>query len=295
MSKIHIVTHCLPQEIDSLEQLLIQLKRSSKYIDKENFLVEVVLNLNLVDWNSSDTTIDQYFFIDKFSHLENLTKSWSQTKFEINDDRTIMGCNDIRRRALRTSESDYIMYLDTDNIFSEEFLYYINYAISTLKGDPGYNIIVPETTRLWDSTWDVITNKNYMGESASHSTYFNRDPYRTTGYHGSVNCTPIKTFKFAGWGTCIPTKIREILDIPDSLGSYGLDDTFIMEVCKILKDQGINVNQYVLENLVIIENNKFRYNPYQNYLHTIDRRAEYLQQANNNAPKEIIKYLVDSK
>jgi hypothetical protein len=292
---IHIITHCLPQEIDQLEQLLIQLKRSSIHVDKDDFMVEVVLNLNLTYWDSSDTKLDQYFFIDKFSRLEKLTKSWCKTNFEINDDRTILGCNDLRRRALRTSESDYIMYLDCDNIFSDQLLYYMLYASNKLKNEPGYHIITPEVTRMWDNTWDVITNRNYLNIEASRVNYFDRDPYDAIGYQGSVTCNPIETFKFAGWGTCIQTKIREIIDIPDSLGPYGLDDTFIMEACKILKSQGVEVYQYVLENQIIIENNKFRHNPYQNYLHTIDNREEYLKQANINAPKELIKYLVESK
>ena len=41
---INILIHILPQEIDQLEQTLIQLKKSSKYVTDEEFLVEVVLN-----------------------------------------------------------------------------------------------------------------------------------------------------------------------------------------------------------------------------------------------------------
>lgn len=284
---IHIVIHILPQEIDQLEQLLINLKKSSKWILYEDFIIEAVLNTKLIDWDSSK--LNEEFFINKFNFLEKLTSTWCKTKFEVSDG-VILGCNDIRRRTLRTSQADYIMYLDTDNIFSESLLYYIKHYTDYLLTQEGYNILVPEITRLWDNTWDVITNQNYKLIEASHENYFNRDPYIIDFNPGEVSINPINTFKFSGWGTCIPTKLREIIDIPESLGSYGLDDTFIMMVCKTLKSKGYPIQQYILQNEIIIENNKFRFNPYQNYLTIIDKREEFKNQAYNNFNLELQKY-----
>lgn len=283
---IHVVTHILPQEIDQLESLLLLMKRSSKHLNEGDYLIEVVLNLGLTDWTTS--TLDQQFFVSKFDALEELTKSWAQTKFEISDG-SILGCNDIRRRALRTSTADYIMYLDADNIFSETFLYYAKEYCNHFTKQEGYAIIVPEVTRMWDNTWDIITNEQYLQQPANHESYFSRDPYsiETTT---PVTADPIDTFKFAGWGTCIPTKLRTVVDIPDSLGSYGLDDTFVMVACGLLKQNGFNIQQYVLRGEVIIENNKFRNNPYKNYITTIDRREEFLTQAHQNFNTELCKY-----
>ena len=284
---IHIVIHILPQEIDQLEQLLIHLKKSSIYLKQEDYLVEVVLNTKLTDWSKSK--LDEQFFINKFDLLEQLTNSWCETKFEVSDG-TILGCNDIRRRALRTSKADYIMYLDADNIFSESLLYHLKSYTDYLLTQDGYNILVPEITRLWDDSWDVITNQNYLQIEASHKNYFNRDPYNVDFNSNDVSINPINTFKFAGWGTCIPTKLRNIIDIPDSLGSYGLDDTFVMMACLKLKSKGHNIQQYTLQNEIIIENNKFRFNPYQNYLTNIDKREEFKNQAHNNFNLELQKY-----
>jgi len=284
---IHIVTHILPQEIDQLEQLLIHLKKSSKYIEYDDYIVEVVLNTKLIDWDSSK--LDEQFFINKFNYLERLTNSWCETKFEISDG-TILGCNDIRRRALRTSRADYIMYLDADNIFSETLLFSMKEYCNILNQSASYDIIVPQTTKMWDTTWDIITNENYFGEDASHENYFNRDPYLISTPEENTSLELINGFKFAGWGTTIPTKLREIIDIPDTLGSYGVDDTFIMIVCNILKQKGYNINQWIINGEVIIENNKFRYNPYQDYLVTIDKKDEFLNQAHSNFNLEIQKY-----
>jgi hypothetical protein len=152
-----------------------------------------------------------------------------------------------------------------------------------------YSIIVPQVTRMWDNTWDVIVNDQYLMEEPSHQNYFNRDPYLL--YRPDhVQLSPIDTFKFAGWGTCFKTKLREIVDIPDPLGSYGVDDTFIASACTILKSKGVKVQQYVLDGEIIIENNKYRYNPYKDYLVSIDKREEFLAKAHSNYYTELQKY-----
>jgi hypothetical protein len=283
---IHTVTHILPQEIDQLETLLIQLKRNSRYLEPGDYLVEVVLNLHLTDWSTS--ILDQKFFISKFFILEELTKSWAQTRFEISDG-SILGCNDIRRRALRTSTADYVMYLDADNILSDTLLYHAKEYCNHFISQDQYAILVPEVTRMWDDTWDVLVNKDYLSSPANHDNYFSRDPYTIQSSY-EVTADPIDSFKFAGWGTCVPTKLINIVDIPDSLGSYGLDDTFVMMACQMLKNKGVDIQQYVLRNEIIIENNKFRSNPYKDYITAIDRRKEFIAKAESNFSIELLKY-----
>ena len=285
---IQIITHLLPQEIDQLEQLLIHLKRSSIHVDRNDYTVEVVLNTKLTDWENSK--LPEEFFIEKFKYLEKLTSSWCEVNFEISDG-TILGCNDIRRRALRISEADYIMYLDADNVFSETLLFTLKEYCKLLNQGDSYDIIVPQTTRMWDTTWDIITGEEYFNEKASHKNYFNRDPYTVITSKDGTTLKPISSFKFAGWGTVLPTKLRKILDIPDTLGSYGLDDTFIMTVCEILKSKGHKITQWVVDGETIIENNKFRFNPYSKYLTTIDRKEEFLLQAHSNFNQELVKYV----
>jgi len=284
---IHIIIHILPQEIDQLEQLLTHLKKSSVHINYNDYIVEVVLNTKLTDWSNSK--LDEQFFINKFNYLEKLTNSWCETKFEVSDG-SILGCNDIRRRALRTSKADYIMYLDADNVFSETLLFTMREYCKLLNQNDSYDIIIPQTTRMWDTTWDIITNEDHFNEEASHNNYFNRDPYLIFKSKENISLELINGFKFAGWGTTIPTKLREIIDIPDSLGPYGVDDTFIMYVCNILKQKGYNINQWIINGELIIENNKFRYNPYQNYLTNINKKDEFLNQAHSNFNQELQKY-----
>ena len=278
MIEVSIIIHILPQEIDQLEQTLISLKKCSVHTQKD-YLVEVVLNCNLTEWEKS--TLPKHFFKNKLLELEKITKSWAKTNFWLSEDGESMGCTDPRRNSIQY-DTEATIWLDVDIVFSNTILGHLESAIDSIEKD--YYVITPETTRLWDSTWDVITNQDALNEEANHENYFNRDPYITTGLKGDVHLKPINTFKWAGgWFTCISSKLVNKVKIPNEMGPYYQDDTFLMVCCNELTKLGLlDVSQYVMVNEVIIENNLFRFNPYNEYLHTIDKREEYKEIANTN-------------
>jgi len=287
---INILIHILPQEIDQLEQTLIQLKKNSKYVIDEEFLVEVVLNYNLTNWSQSK--LDKNFFTNKLLKLETLTKSWAKTNFWISENNEVVGCTDSHRLAEKTYTPDAFLWLDVDIVFSDTFLYHMVESYKLIKDIEKYFIITPETTRVWDYTWDVITNKDALVEEASHKNYFNRDPYLTTGLMGEVSLRKIDTFKFAsGWATLLSNDLIKKVIIPNEMGSYYMDDTFIMACCEYGKQKGFNASQYVLTNEVIIENNKFRYNHYEDYLNNINRKNEFMKIAQDNFPSSVNNFL----
>lgn len=306
---IHIAIHCLPHEIDQLENLLIQLKRNSQYLpDDHGIHVAVELNCKLVDWEKS--LIPQSFFFNKFHQLKELTSSWAKSVWFMGDQGMIpvtniitgeekkyghrtssYGCNDVRRRACKITNGKYLMYLDVDNIFGNTFLHSMYLSVKHLnETDPeGYHVITPQTTRMWDDSWDIITNQDWLSEEASHEKYDVRDPYIIFKDPQEKTIRKIIGFKFAGWGTTMSTNLTRLVGVPESLGSYGLDDTFIMQACYIMRTKNYDVHQYVIEDELIIENNLLRFNPYKNYIHTIDKREEFLAQAHANFPIEIQK------
>jgi hypothetical protein len=71
-----------------------------------------------------------------------------------------------------------------------------------------------------------------------------------------------------------------------------MDDTFIMECCRLGKMRGFNANQYLINNEVIIENNLFRYNPYKNYLINIDRKDDFIHIAKSNFVTSVNDFLI---
>lgn len=284
---IGIIIHILPQEIDQLEQTLIQLKRNSKYVDNTDFIVEVVLNLNLTDWSKSK--LEKEFFINKLKQLENLTQSWANTDFWVSENNESLGCTDPRRECSKKYNAKAFIWLDADIIFSDTLLYHAVESFNTLYSSNPYLIITPETTRLWDTTWDVITNEGAFIEEANHHNYFNRDPYLTTGLMGEVELKKIDIFKFAGgWFTLVSKDLLDKMPIPYEMGPYYLDDTFLMQSCILGKERGFNATQYIMTNEVVIENNKFRYNPYSNYLSTINKKDEFIKQAQDNFNQSVL-------
>jgi hypothetical protein len=287
---IGILIHILPQEIDQLEQTLIQLKKNSKYVIDHQFMVEVVLNNNLTDWSKSK--IDKNYFSNKLNKLEELTRSWAETNFWISNNNEVLGCTDSHRLAGEKYNLDAFIWLDVDIVFSDTLLYHMVEGYNTLKKNNKHIIITPETTRLWDNTWDVITNEDCLNEDASHENYFNRDPYLTTGLMGEVELNKINTFKFAsGWVTLLSNDLIKKVVIPNKMGSYYMDDTFIMACCEYGKQKGFNADQYVLTNEVIIENNKFRYNHYDNYIYPINKKEEFMRIAQDNFQSSVVDFL----
>jgi hypothetical protein len=68
---LHIIIHTLPYELNALEQTLVQLKRSSKYLSSnEKVRIEVLLNANLIDWSSSNLSLNFFFHQRYFPKLE---------------------------------------------------------------------------------------------------------------------------------------------------------------------------------------------------------------------------------
>jgi hypothetical protein len=287
---IGIIIHILPQEIDQLEQTLTQLKKSSKYTGDTKFLVEVVLNNNLTDWKNSK--INKDFFINKLKQLELFTQSWAKTDFWASNNNESLGCTDPRRACITKYKADAFIFLDVDIIFSDTLLYHMVESFNLLKDNEPYLILTPEITRLWDTTWDVITNENAFSEEANHENYFNRDPYLTTGLVGEVKVKKIDTFKFGGgWFTFLSAEILNKVPIPNELGPYYLDDTFIMACCINNRNLNFTPSQYVIENEVIIENNKFRYNSYKDYVTNINRKEEFIKIAQDNFNSSVVNFV----
>ena len=284
---LRIILHVMPHEIDQLEQLLLKLKISSNYLSySDKIIVDVLLNLNLVDWENS--SIPKSFFLDKLTQLEQLTKTWALTHFEINENTTIQGCVSHRRKSYSQSTSEAVLVLDTDIIFSDTLLAHLVQSIKVLKEHTDYYILTPQITPMWDNSWDGLVSNIFKNDNI----YFTeRDPYKYAQFLGDISLKPLNNFKFGGgWATLISTPLIKTIQIPESLGHYGLEDTYLMYCSEMLKQNGVNITQYVLENEVIVEDNLFRFNPYKNYLKIIDKREEFKKTAHENFQNELIQF-----
>lgn len=283
--KTQIVAHLLPQEIDWFEWQIKQLKIGSSLLTEDDkVLLDVTLNLNLVDWDSS--SIPKQFFVDKFLQIEELC-DWCETNFIVDMQNICLGCNDKRRSAIKESTSDNILYLDTDIIFRPELLKVMMEAAKRVESP--YYILSPQITKLWDNSWDCLVNQDEVSLPPSQD-YKKLDPFIFTAVKTMevFSLKPIEEFKFGGgWFNLLSTKLLKLTDVPDSLGPYGLDDTYVMYCCNILARENYDIQQYVLDGCVIAENMKYRKTPYVNFLKLIDKKEEFTQRSSQHFSEEL--------
>ena len=53
-------------------------------------------------------------------------------------------------------------------------------------------------------------------------------------------------------------KLLELIDIPYSLGHYGMDDTYIVDVANMLKNVNLDIQQFVLNDIIVKEDRVYR-------------------------------------
>ena len=273
--KIVISIFCLPYEIDELENTINQLKKASYYLtnkEVEWYLdVTMCTSSDMVNWGKS--SLPKKFFEEKLMKISTST-DWCVKYFRTSD--TIKGCVSQRRESIKShKDAHYFIWLDTDIIFDERTLSYVENSIIGVK-DITYSIITPELVRIWDNTWDVLVNKNFINEKVGYQKI--ADPYECSGLKGDVSLervenikSPQSRFKFAGgWFTCISASLLNKVGVPESFGHYGYEDTFIMVACEKLVRTGEDIQQFKIKNLVVCENYKYRDNHY--YLNGISAK-----------------------
>jgi len=294
--RIVISIFCLPYEIDELENTLNQLKKASYYIDKDDeFVLDVTLSLSdqLINWRKS--SLPKSYFEDKFLKLTSQT-DWCAKYFQTSTD--INGCVSQRRKSLlQHKDVDYFIWLDTDIIFEERTLSYIQTAIKSTKEQFPYSVITPEIVKVWDNTWDCIVNEEFLDKPLDYQK--TNDPYKDSGVKGDVTVELVESklinqprYKFAGgWFTCISGNLLRKIGVPESFGHYGYEDTFVMWGSeKIRHTQGLDITQFKLKNLVVCENYKYRSNyHYLNNISAYDRREEFRKIAESNFQEELDK------
>ena len=287
----------MPYEIDELENTLTQLRRASYYLsDTNEWELDVTIGLSdtLVNWSNS--RIPKEYFSDRITSLAK-SVDWCKGNFYISGD-DINGCVSQRRHSLNThNDADYFLWLDTDIIFDERTLFYIEQSIKGTNKDYLQTIITPEIVRVWDNTWDCIVNEQFLDKPFDYNQ--TNDPYKDSGIKGDISIIPITNsispqsrFKFAGgWFTCISGSLLNRVGIPESFGHYGYEDTFVMVGSeKLMREEKEIITQFKIKNLVICENYKYRDNSfYKSFLSVNDMRETYLAFAKENAQMELEK------
>ena len=146
--------------------------------------------------------------------------------------------------------------------------------------------ITPEIVKYWDTTWDCLVNSNYLNKPLDYCKTNN--PFVDCGEVGDValetvfnNVQGQPQTKFgAGWFTLLSKPLLDRIPLPESMGAYGPDDTFLMWGIEKLNQTGENIHQFKLKNYIICENYIYRNrNHYDSIIKRIDRKEEFKKQS----------------
>jgi hypothetical protein len=285
-----ITIFAMPQELEDLALTLNMLKRNSVFVNKNiDYKVEITMCLSeeLTDWENSKLPKE---YIKKRS-IELCQKYLDWCKWEIIHDTTeILGCVSQRRYSLKNNpDANFFIWLDCDFIFKDTTLFYITSTYELIQSNGINNFIVtPQFVKQWDNTWDIIVNQRFLDKKLDYELV--SDVYEDTlPQLDDINVKEIETFKFAGgWFTLLSADLLHKTKIPESFGHYGLEDTYVTECCKIMKDKKELVSQFILENLIIGESYIHRPNEtLKSFISSKNRKAEFAKIANDNFPNEL--------
>ena len=276
--RIQIVTHLLPHELDEFERQLCILSQST--IESHEVTLDVTLNLNTIDPSQTKIPID--FFVEKFNLLQKYVTNTSWCKnhiFDVDDRNECKGINDKRRNSIRkyANTVDAFLYLDSDVVFPPHALPYIIHCAKQIKNE--YYIITPQIPKIWDSTWDHLVNDAFINDPYGSEKTINPYQFVNKSY-GEVYLSKSPNIKIGGgWFNLISSNLLMRTNIPDALGPYGVDDTYVMYCAQIMKQSGVDVEQYIMNNIVVAENYLLRLNHYTNFIHYKEGRENFKGQA----------------
>jgi hypothetical protein len=289
-----ITIFALPQELEDLAITLYNLKRNSIYLDNSvKYKVEITMCLSDELTNWSNSKLPKEYIEERTIELCEKFLGWCEYDLVIEKENHILGCVSQRRKSLKNNpDADCFIWLDCDFIFKDTTLSYMTQAYQTIKEENiDLFILTPQFVRQWDTSWDILVNKNFL----NHPLYYHElsDVYiDTLPQIDEIQIKQINDIKFAGgWFTLISGKLLREITIPESLGHYGLEDNFVIECSKILKQKGISVPQFILENFIIGESYTHRPNQtIKKYISSINKKDEFTKIAHSNFPIELNKF-----
>lgn len=256
----------MPWEIDYALLTFSQLKKSSYHLNPEDKIyIDVGLNLSsyIINWEQSK--LPKQFFIEKFnSIIESL--DFAQVNTVVYQEDKLWGHLDLERSQI-DNNIDYYISICPDMWFHEHLLFYLVEYAKQIKNK--YFVITPEIHKLWDSTWDEITNKNFINIPFNKWDKTNIfDIQNIANNLEEPHIDLANNFKYAGWFDLYSKSfIEELVPIPEDWQGYGPWDYYGMLVSDYAKKNNVDVEQYILRNQIIFEyhpdkNNK---NDYSNY------------------------------
>ena len=242
----------MPYEIDYALLSYAQLKKSRYHIpDDVEIEIDTVMNCSnyLIDWDK--TRLPKEFFTQKFNDLEILLKDY-KVNSKIYEGDECYGLLDMQRDSY--CDADYYINITPDMYFSEHLLALMIESTKVIKNK--YYVITPEIHKMWDHTWDEITNQRYMdvpyAEWNSTDVYDIRHHMKTDD--AEVRLEPTQRSKWAWWLDLYNKAFYEdFAPVQDDWFGYGPWDWWSLMLTEHAKEKGVDFQEYVLRGQTIFE------------------------------------------
>tara|TARA_R100001460_G_scaffold10_3_gene54 strand:- start:6644 stop:7558 length:915 start_codon:yes stop_codon:yes gene_type:complete len=244
---------CMPWELDYALLSFTQFKKSKYYLDEKD-TIEINPSLNLssyiVNWEKSKISKD--LLISRFNQYLKLLEGYKVTPIIYEGDE-LYGHLDHQRDAM-SSEVDFYISVCPDMYFSEHLLpLLIN---SSKQIDTKYFVLTPEIYKMWDNTWDEITNQDYLGvpyEEWNKGDIFDIRSNMKNSEKGVTLETTMRS-KWAGWFDLFNKEMYEnLVPIQKDWNGYGPWDWYSLMITEACKKNGVDFQQYILRGQTIFE------------------------------------------
>jgi len=251
--KVKITYHIMPWEIDFALISFMQLKKSKYYIDPEvNVKITAVLNMSdyLINWDN--TKLPKELFKQKFKDLGALLIDYEYEPIIIEGDK-LYGILDMQKASYEP-DVDYYINITQDMYFSETLLASMIEATKHIKNK--YFVITPEIYKMWDHTWDEITNEKYLDipyENWDKADIFDiRYDLKTDS--SEMSLYPTQRSKWAWWLDLYSKAFYEdFAPVQEDMVGYGAWDWYTLMLTEHAKSKGADFQQYLLKGQTIFE------------------------------------------
>ena len=245
--------HFMPWEIDYALLTFTQLKKSSYYLpDDVNVEVDSVLNLSSYIINWEESKLPKQYFIDKYNNISKLLVDYKHNS-KVYDGNELYGHLDLQYEC-KADHVDYYINACPDMYFSEHLL---TYLIEGAKQIPNkYFVVTPQIHKLWDQTWDEITNPMYQGVPYDEWNQVDIFDIRNNLKikDEEVGLTQVYNNKWAGWFDLYNKAFyEELVPFREDWNGYGPWDFYSMLAAGFAKSKGVDFQQYLLTSQTIFE------------------------------------------
>lgn len=243
----------LPHEREDIIQTLTLLNENL-----ENLSEDIKISLDLTYCLSPELLSEPSQVVERLERefmrkITPLIQKFEERIIRIEKGSEILGCVSQRRNTYREfPDMDFYIWLDPDLYFLPETLFYLTEGFRSIKElNPNSPIILtPQVPKLWDYTWDVLVHPRFRNEK--HGYCYEIDPKKVVfiDEEVSVEESPIPKFG-GGWMTLLSGEVMKQIGVPEELGHYGMEDTYIMWR---MRERGWK--QYILQGVVVAEDYK---------------------------------------